>query len=120
MNADERQRARSFLIRRAMEVNGWKASDLAREVGRDGNTVRRWIRGDTTPSADDLVALAEVFGVDPKYLFTPPDVPEYELDGSLMQAAQAGLRSARRQVRAERARRTPRARPLRPWPQTPE
>lgn len=101
MNAEERQRARSFLIRRAMEVNGWKASDLARRVSRDGNTVRRWIRGETTPSADDLVALAEAFGVDPKYLFTPPAIPEYELDGSLLRAAQAGLRSARRQVRGD-------------------
>lgn len=107
MHALERQRARSFLIRRAMEVNKWKASDLARAVHRDGNTVRRWIKGETTPSADDLVALAEAFGLDPKYLFTPPAVPEYELDGHLQRAARAGLQSARRQAQAERGLDTP-------------
>jgi hypothetical protein len=45
----ERRRARAFLIRRALEIRKWKATDLARAVGRDGNTVRRWANGTTAP-----------------------------------------------------------------------
>lgn len=98
----QRRAARAYAIRRGMEVNGWKAPQLARLIGRDANTVRRWAENKTQPTADDWVELARVFGVKVGDLLTPPEIPEYPLDGAFREAALEVARSGRLQAQVER------------------
>ena len=110
----ERREARAYAIRRGMEINGWKAPRLATLIHRDPNTVRRWLLKETEPRPDDLIALARVFGVEPKRLLEPPPSPEYPLDGEFLKAAQEGLRSARLKALDERGMSKPRRQPRLP------
>ena len=96
-----------------MDIFDVKAPTVAASISRNANTVRRWAAGETEPAAEDILALADYFGIKPSDLLDPPAIPPYELDGALFRAAQAGLRSGRRRVQARAARRTPPT-PLRP------
>lgn len=58
-------------IERARKRAGWeKASDFAKHIGRDKATVRRWERGKTRASAEDIHAVAAETGVTPEWLMT--------------------------------------------------
>ena len=94
----DRREARAYAIRRGMEINGWKAPQLAALIHRDPNTVRRWLERTTEPRPDDLIALAAVFGLEARRLLEPPPPPEYPLDSEFFEGAQEGLRSARLRV----------------------
>lgn len=87
MSEMERRAARAFAIRRAMDLHGMKAPEVADRVHKDPNTVRRWMNGHTAPSTDDLIVLAELFGLDAADLTTPPPIPVYDLDEKLLRAA---------------------------------
>jgi transcriptional regulator with XRE-family HTH domain len=41
---------------------------IARKLGVDTATVYRWVRGESMPPGDKLLALAELLGVDPSQI----------------------------------------------------
>jgi transcriptional regulator with XRE-family HTH domain len=41
---------------------------IARKLGVDSATVYRWVRRESMPPADKLLALAEILGVDPSQI----------------------------------------------------
>lgn len=47
---------------------GMSREDLARRMGVSYMTVRNWERGNTDPSATQIKALADLFGVSTDYL----------------------------------------------------
>lgn len=47
---------------------GMSREDLARRMGVSYMTVRNWERGNTEPSATQIKALADLFGVSTDYL----------------------------------------------------
>lgn len=57
---------------------------LARVIGKNAETVRRWRDGETVPNVLEIAPLAEALGVDPIYLVNPPPVPDYPLDEYLV------------------------------------
>lgn len=55
----------------------WNAQDLAAALHKLGmdvtpKTIREWIKGETLPRADMLMAIAEIFGVSPGELWQRP------------------------------------------------
>jgi len=50
-------------MRTIREERGIRPEALAVGIGRAMNTIGNWERGDSTPNADDLAALAEFFKV---------------------------------------------------------
>ena len=98
----ERRLRRAYLLRRAMQLWGIKAPAVAEGIHRDANTVRRWVNGSTAPSADDLLALADYFGLTLNDLIDPPPVPVYSLDQALLAgAARRGMREGLARLRTE-------------------
>ena len=109
----ERRDRLAFAIRTAM--NGRTADQIAQrmEPSRSRETIARWARGQTVPSALDVGPLARALGVKPGMLVDPPEIPAYPLaeylvlDG-LESAGAEGLR------RGRQAPGTPAPSPVRP------
>lgn len=59
-------------IRVALAKAGLSNAELARRLGRSGNTGEQWVRrrthGQVTPSAHDLHAIADALSIDPREL----------------------------------------------------
>jgi transcriptional regulator with XRE-family HTH domain len=55
-------------IERLLDERGWNKSELGRRSGRDSSTVGRLMAGETSPTAETLLALAAALGVDGTYL----------------------------------------------------
>jgi len=81
----ERKERLGYAIREAMRRRRLTPPKLGKQVGRSGETIRRWMAGTNAPSVLELGALAEALGVDPLYLVNPPPVPEYPLDDYLLE-----------------------------------
>jgi transcriptional regulator with XRE-family HTH domain len=97
----QRKERLAFAIRAAMGKR--TAQDVAAVIQpkRSKETIARWARGDTVPSALDVGPLAAALGVKIDLLINPPDVPTYPLADYLVNAAvseglEEGLERARR------------------------
>ena len=109
----ERRDRLAFAIRTAM--NGRTADQIAArmEPARSRETIARWARGQTVPSALDVGPLARALGVKPAMLVDPPEIPAYPLAEYLvLDAVESGELEGR--SRARRARDTPAPSPARP------
>jgi transcriptional regulator with XRE-family HTH domain len=87
----ERRDRLAFAIRYAMTNAGMTAEAVAAAMvpKRSKETVARWARGETVPSALDIGPLADALGVESRYLVKPPDVPVYPLAEYLIPEADA-------------------------------
>lgn len=98
---DKQRRERlAFAIRAAMGSRS--AQDIADviEPKRSKETIARWARGETVPSALDVGPLAEALGVRADLLIAPPDVPTYPLaDYLVSQEVAEGLQEGRERAR---------------------
>lgn len=56
------------IIRAERKARGWSQDDVAGRVGVRGLAVGKWERGQANPSTDNRLALAELFGLDPREL----------------------------------------------------
>jgi len=88
------------------------------EPKRSKETIARWARGDTVPSALDVGPLAEALGVKAELLVYPPAVPsypmaEYLVAGAVVIGGREGEAEDRR-TREREARPAPSLSPLRP------
>lgn len=52
-------------IRAARQAHGWTQRDLAQRLNRRQATISRWESGDRALTVGDLMAVAEVLGVEP-------------------------------------------------------
>src|SRR4051812_35570627 len=78
----------AYAIRQAMDARGLTLKDVARMMDRPYVTIGRWARGQTVPSALEILPLANVLGVRPELLIDPPPIPEpvvYPLADYLLQ-----------------------------------
>jgi transcriptional regulator with XRE-family HTH domain len=94
---DKARRERlSFAIRAAMgERTAQQIADRM-DPKRSKETIARWARGETVPSALDVGPLAAALGVRPELLVNPPDLPAYPLAQYLVpDSVAAGLPAAR-------------------------
>jgi hypothetical protein len=74
------------------------------EPSRSKETIARWARGDTVPSALDIGPLARALGVRIEFLVDPPALPSYPLSEYLLQqAAESGVEEGVRRGRQPRA-----------------
>lgn len=55
-------------VRRLRKSRGWDQAELGEQVGVDRPSVSNWERGVFTPSGENLIRLAGVFGVTTDYL----------------------------------------------------
>jgi len=101
---DKQRRDRlAFAIRAAMGQRSAQSIAEAMEPKRSKETVARWARGETVPSALDVGPLARALGVRPVLLIDPPDVPTYPLADYLVdEAVASGVEEGRRRARSER------------------
>lgn len=100
----ERRDRLAFAIRAAMGKR--TAQDIANviEPKRSKETIGRWARGNTVPSALDIAPLAQALGVKVDLLIDPPAIPTYPLSEYLVeQAVQAGVERGKRRARQPRA-----------------
>lgn len=102
---DRRDRL-SYAIRAAMGKRS--AQDVAEAIQpkRSKETIARWARGETVPSALDVGPLARALGVKPDLLIDPPAMPVYPLSeylvaDALVAAFDEGAERARRPRAAE-------------------
>ena len=92
----ERRDRLAFAIRAAMA--GRTAQDIADVMTprRSKETIARWARGETVPSALDVGPLAAALGVRAELLIDPPGVPSYPLAEYLVDGAiEVGRREGR-------------------------
>ena len=66
-------------IRRLRKSAGMTVDDVGAAVGRTGKAVSAWEAGYSQPSAEMLIDLCRLFGVDISY-FYPPDVTSLDPD----------------------------------------
>lgn len=59
---------------------------------RSKETISRWARGDTVPSALDIAPLARALGVKPILFVDPPELPSYPLSDYLVEKPANGRR----------------------------
>lgn len=59
----QERRAVADRIRRLRHVRGLSQEGLAEAVGRDRQTIGQWERAATSPTVDDIAALAAALGV---------------------------------------------------------
>lgn len=97
----------AYALNSAMARRGWKAPDLAKEIGRDASTVARWANGETVPNILSVKPLSGALGVRPEFLYDPLPVPEYPIEDYLLAAADSGASEAH--LRATTRRGTPAA-----------
>jgi transcriptional regulator with XRE-family HTH domain len=113
---DKQRRDRlAFAIRAAMGQRS--AQDIAdvMEPKRSKETIARWARGETVPSALDVGPLARALGVRSALLIDPPDLPTYPLADYLIEEAVAsGAAEGRRRSREARGPDAPAQSPPRP------
>lgn len=116
MTDAERRDRLAFAIRAAM--GGRTAQDIADLIKpkRSKETIARWARGETVPSALDIGPLAEALGVRIDLLVNPPAVPSYPLSEYLVDVAteqglELGKRRARRPLAGEAPAEPRRSRP---------
>jgi transcriptional regulator with XRE-family HTH domain len=101
---DRRERL-SFAIRAAMNGRTAEAIASAMDPHRSKETVARWARGETVPSALDIEPLAAALGVKPILLVSPPALPDYPLADYLVESAvQAGQAEGARRADNQGAR----------------
>lgn len=96
----ERRDRLAFAIRTAMNGRTADQISLRMEPSRSRETIARWARGQTVPSALDVGPLARALGVRVELLVDPPEIPAYPLASYLVldavdSGAQEGLRRAR-------------------------
>lgn len=99
----ERRDRLAFAIRAAM--GGRSAQDIADviEPKRSKETIARWARGETVPSALDVGPLATALGVRADLLIAPPELPAYPLaDYLVAQEVAEGLQEARQRAHRPR------------------
>lgn len=118
-DADRRERL-AFAIRAAMGTRS--AQDVAEAIQprKSKETIARWARGETVPSALDVGPLADALGVKVELLVSPPAVPSYPLaeylvDAAVTEGVERGKARARRPQAGEGAS-PPRRSPLRSVP----
>jgi transcriptional regulator with XRE-family HTH domain len=100
----ERRDRLAFAIRAAM--GGRSAQDVASVIQpkRSKETIGRWARGETVPSALDIAPLAQALGVRIELLIDPPPIPTYPLSEYLVeQAVQAAVERGRRRAHRPQA-----------------
>jgi len=110
MDDAERRERLAAAIRAAMAGRTAQGVAEAMEPRRSKETVARWARGETVPSALDVGPLAEALGVSAELFVSPPEVPRYPIERYLLDAAASG---------AEEGRRRATTRPGGPVPSTP-
>lgn len=64
------ERARGHRFAEARLERRLTQDEVARSLGVQAMTVSRWERGEHTPDAEHLIALAHVLGVSPEWLVT--------------------------------------------------
>jgi transcriptional regulator with XRE-family HTH domain len=103
----ERRDRLSAAIRAAMA--GRTAQDVADAMDpkRSKETIARWARGETVPSALDVGPLAAALGVRAELLINPPEVPRYPLADYLLEAADSGAGEGHRRATTHREREAP-------------
>lgn len=60
-------------IRALVAASGFSQVEVARSIGVDKSTVSKWIKGERTPTMQNLVDLAELLGVEMKELWDGPE-----------------------------------------------
>lgn len=60
-------------IRALVAASGFSQVEIARSIGVDKSTVSKWIKGERTPTMQNLVDLAELLGVEMKELWDGPE-----------------------------------------------
>jgi hypothetical protein len=96
----ERRERLAFAIRAAMGKRTAQQIAEAMEPSRSKETVARWARGETVPSALDIGPLAVALGVRIELLVAPPELPTYPLDEYLLDAAASGVEEGIRRARS--------------------
>jgi transcriptional regulator with XRE-family HTH domain len=84
LSDDERRQRLAFAIRAAMGKRSAEQIAKAMRPTRSKETVARWARGETVPSALDIGPLAVALGVRVDFLAEPPAVPSYPLGDYLI------------------------------------
>lgn len=56
-------------LKEAQEAKGLKTEALAREIGVGLRVVQHWRSGKVEPKGQNLIALAEALGVDPRWFY---------------------------------------------------
>jgi transcriptional regulator with XRE-family HTH domain len=80
----ERRDRLAFAIRAAMGKRSAEQIAKVMDPKRSKETVARWARGETVPSALDIGPLATALGVKIDFLVRPPALPSYPLDDYLI------------------------------------
>lgn len=100
----ERRERLAFAIRTAMAGRTAQEISDAIEPRRSKETIARWARGETVPSALDVGPLATALGVRIELLVSPPAVPSYPLSEYLVDVAIAeGVEVGKRRARQPQA-----------------
>jgi transcriptional regulator with XRE-family HTH domain len=99
----ERRERLAFAIRAAMGKRTAQQIADSMNPTRSKETVARWARGETVPSALDIGPLAAALGVRIELLVSPPELPTYPLDDYLLDAAGSGVEEGIRRARARPA-----------------
>ena len=99
-DSDTRERL-AFAIRSAMVGRSAQAIADCMTPKRSKETVARWARGETVPSALDVAPLADALGVRVEFLVRPPELPSYPLSEYLV--TDAAVEAAADERFAERA-----------------
>lgn len=99
----ERRDRLAFAIRAAMGKRS--AQDIAAAIRptKSKETIARWARGETVPSALDVGPLATALGVKIDLLVNPPALPNYPLDDYLLEVADSAAEAAHRRASNGRA-----------------
>ena len=103
MTDAERRDRLAFAIRTAMGKRTAQDVAQAMEPKKSKETVARWARGDTVPSALDVGPLARALGVRVELLVDPPSVPTYPLSEYLLDAAASGVEEGLRRAQDSQA-----------------
>ena len=74
----------AFAIRAAMGKRNAQQIAATMSPSRSKETVARWARGETVPSALDVGPLARALGVRVDFLVDPPELPSYPLSDYLV------------------------------------
>ena len=101
MTDAERKSRLAFAIRTAMGKRTAQDVAEAMDPKRSKETVARWARGETVPSALDVGPLARALGVRVELFVDPPAVPTYPLEDYLLDAAASGVEEGLRRGRSQ-------------------
>ena len=76
---EDRRLRLAYAIGAAMSAEDLTPTRLALRLHRSPNTIARWIKGETVPSALELKPLADVLSVRYELFVDPPEVPVYPI-----------------------------------------